>query len=193
MQDIDNLRELLEGVARRDPAACTRLLEYYSPYVHQVVRAVLHNHEDSEEVTQDVMLKVIQQVHRFNYRNRFSTWIYRIARNAAISLTRTPQFRLYAQSEDIDEHLLVDESVEGEGEGEGEGQGDAERWNLILSALQPDERALLVMHYSQQLPLAEVAAVLGSTEGAVKVRLHRLRRRLRRDFGTGGKEEDNHE
>lgn len=184
VEDIADLTEVIQRVQQGDERAQNRLFSAYSGYVHQVVRSVLHNHHDSEEVTQDIMLKVLQKAHQFDGNSRFTTWLYRIALNQAISFTRSAAFKLNQRSDNWEEH--GDRAAEPEAD---PSEWEQQRWEQVMQSLQPEERAMLVMRYTQGLPILEVAKICSTSEGALKVRLYRLNKRLREQFEGKNEEE----
>jgi RNA polymerase sigma-70 factor (ECF subfamily) len=75
-------------VLKGEQSAYTFLVEKHKNLVFSIVLKVLSSREDAEEVAQDVFLKAYQSLGSFEMKSKFSTWLYRIAYNAAISKTR---------------------------------------------------------------------------------------------------------
>ena len=131
--------------------------------------------EDAEELTQDVFLKAFQQLSSFKAESSFSTWIYRIATNVAISAVRKKRNDVLRLDDSVFANLSdtqVDEALENESEEQ------MERLQQAMNQLEADERALITLYYLEEKPLAEVAFILGMTEGNAKVKLHRIRKKL---------------
>ena len=94
-------RQLVAGLQARDQAAVQELAERYGPRIHQLAMRHMKNHEDAEEVTQDVLLKVHRKIDAFRGDAALSSWIYRITFNTAMSRLRQHRAaRVAAQDRD---------------------------------------------------------------------------------------------
>jgi len=83
---------LIDRLRDRDPDAVAELAEAFGPKIHQLALRYLKNHEDAEEVVQDVLMKVFTKIDAFRGDAALSSWIYRITFNAAMSRLRTAKF-----------------------------------------------------------------------------------------------------
>jgi RNA polymerase sigma-70 factor (ECF subfamily) len=120
-------------------------------------------------------LKAFQQLSSFKAESSFSTWIYRIATNVAISAVRKKKNETIRLDESVFFNLSesqVDEALEDESEEQ------LQRLQRAMEKLEADERALITLYYMEEKPLSEVAFILGMTEGNAKVKLHRIRKKL---------------
>ena len=150
-------------------------LDRYGQQVFVLVDRIVSCQEDAEELTQDVFLKAFQQLSSFKAESSFSTWIYRIATNLAISAVRKKRNDVLRLDDSVFANLSdiqVDEALEDESEEQ------MERLQQAMNQLEVDERALITLYYLEEKPLAEVAFILGMTEGNAKVKLHRIRKKL---------------
>ena len=150
-------------------------LDRYGQQVFVLVDRIVSCQEDAEELTQDVFLKAFQQLSSFKAESSFSTWIYRIATNIAISAVRKKRNDVLRLDDSVFANLSdtqVDEALEDESEEQ------MERLQQAMNQLEADERALITLYYLEEKPLAEVAFILGLTEGNAKVKLHRIRKKL---------------
>lgn len=156
------------------------LVEHYKRSIYVLVLRIVEQREEAEEVAQDVFLKAFQAIHSFDHRSRFSTWLYRIACNTALSAVRggRKRYTLF-DAERVERVELAAEEAEGE-EAALLNEAQIEELLHALDRLLPDERALIQLHYYEQLPLAECAKALHLTEVNTKVRLHRIRKKLER-------------
>lgn len=98
-------------------------------------------------------------------------WVRRIARNEALRTART---RSWADIDAIAEHEDLGDAARRAA------WGDQQRIRRAVSQLEQTERTLLYLYYWEERPISELSRVLDLPEGTVKVRLHRLRRRIRR-------------
>ena len=150
-------------------------LDRYGQQVFVLVDRIVSCQEDAEELTQDVFLKAFQQLSSFKAESSFSTWIYRIATNVAISAVRKKRNDVLRLDDSVFANLSdtqVDEALEDESEEQ------MERLQQAMNQLEADERALITLYYLEEKPLVEVAFILGMTEGNAKVKLHRIRKKL---------------
>ena len=150
-------------------------LDRYGQQVFVLVDRIVSCQEDAEELTQDVFLKAFQQLSSFKAESSFSTWIYRIATNIAISAVRKKRNDVLRLDDSVFTNLSdtqVDEALEDDSEEQ------MERLQQAMNQLEADERALITLYYLEEKPLAEVAFILGITDGNAKVKLHRIRKKL---------------
>lgn len=171
---------LIRKVVGGDVEAFAPLVERYQRACFLLVLRIVGRREEAEEVTQDVFVKAFRSLARFDGRSRFSTWLYRIACNTALSAVRggRKRYTLF-DAERVERVELTAEEAEGE-EAALLNEAQIEELLHALDRLLPDERALIQLHYYEQLPLAECAKALHLTEVNTKVRLHRIRKKLER-------------
>lgn len=165
------IKEILNGKTEQ----YEYFLDLYGQQVFVLVDRIVSCQEDAEELTQDVFLKAFQQLSSFKAESNFSTWIYRIATNLAISAVRKKRNDVLRLDDSVFANLSdtqVDEALEDESEEQ------MERLQQAMNQLEADERALITLYYLEEKPLAEVAFILGMTEGNAKVKLHRIRKKL---------------
>ena len=165
------IKEILHG----NTTLYEYFLDRYGQQVFVLVDRIVSCQEDAEELTQDVFLKAFQQLSSFKAESSFSTWIYRIATNIAVSAVRKKRNDVLRLDDSVFANLS-DTQVDAELEDESEEQ--MERLQQAMNQLEADERALITLYYLEEKPLAEVAFILGMTEGNAKVKLHRIRKKL---------------
>ena len=165
------IKEILNGKTEQ----YEYFLDRYGQQVFVLVDRIVSCQEDAEELTQDVFLKAFQQLSSFKAESSFSTWIYRIATNIAISAVRKKRNDVLRLDDSVFANLS-DTQVDAALEDESEEQ--MERLQQAMNQLEADERALITLYYLEERPLAEVAFILGMTEGNAKVKLHRIRKKL---------------
>ena len=165
------IKEILNGKTEQ----YEYFLDRYGQQVFVLVDRIVSCQEDAEELTQDVFLKAFQQLSSFKAESTFSTWIYRIATNIAISAVRKKRYVVLRLDDSVFANLS-DTQVDAALEDESEEQ--MERLQQAMNQLDADERALITLYYLEEKPLAAVAFILGMTEGNAKVKLHRIRKKL---------------
>jgi RNA polymerase sigma-70 factor (ECF subfamily) len=192
-------RALIERLRAGDSGAVTDLAAAYGPRIYQLALRYMKNHEDAEEVAQDVLLKVFQRIDAFRGDAALSSWIYRITFNAAMSRLRNAKFtrpfevpeesrrastydgeRPRALHEAVDWSTVPDEELLR--------REMRERFNRAMQDLPPIYRQPIVMRDLEGLSTEEASRRLKVKIQTLKSRLHRGRLILRSqlaDFARG--------
>ena len=193
-QNDDLLKRLQQG----DERALADLADAYGTKIYQLAFRYLRNHEDAEEVTQDVLYKVFRKVGEFRGDAALSSWIYRITFNSAMSRLRSASYQrtqdeqrtagsadsdeaavaslneIADWSQMADEHLLRSQL--------------RQRLFRAVLALPVIYRAPVVLRDLQGMSTEEASAMLRVKDQTLKSRLHRGRLILRKqlaDFAGG--------
>jgi RNA polymerase sigma-70 factor (ECF subfamily) len=173
----DELAELVAAAQAGDRKAFDALVQATYPHAYTMAYRLTGNEEDARDVVQDAYLRAYRGLKRFRGDSSFSTWLYRITANcASTQLGKRSRHR----HEELDEDAqLPDERAEIDPELRASAESDRERVSAALQALPPRLRAVVVLRDVYDLPHEAIAAELGISEAAAKVRLHRARRKLR--------------
>lgn len=148
------------------------------------------NEEDARDVVQEAYLRAYKGLKRFRGDAQFSTWMYRITANCASTfLGRRQRNRCEELTEDLSTR---DERPAASPEVQAEATALRERLQVALRALPPKLRAVVILRDVYDLPHEAIAAELGISESAAKVRLHRARKKLRDDLFARPSEEQAH-
>lgn len=166
----------IQRIQAGDTACFACLLDRYSQPVYSLIVKLVGNREDAEELTQDVFMKVFKHLSSFKGECRFSTWIYRIAYNTAISETRKKRHEFLSIEESLINNVSEEEVAASLGRSDNSEQLD--RLDAALAQLPPDERAIILLFYMKEKTIDEVADISGLTPANVKVKLHRIRKKL---------------
>ena len=181
--------ERVERAQRGDRAAIEAIVREVHPLVHNVCRRTLNNDADTDDATQNALINVVRNIGRFDGRSSFTTWVYRIAANAAIDESRRRRRRrLHVVS---DEHEMADDAslvVETQVD-------DADQLRSLLQQLPEEFRVAVVLRDIMDLDYEEIAEVLGVPGGTVRSRIARGRAKLAELLGnqTSGDERQNHD
>ncbi len=179
MRLTDKMKNDEANIIHRIVKGETSLYEYfldkYSQQVFVLIVRIVENQEDAEELTQDTFLKAFEHLSSFKAESSFSTWIYRIAYNTAISATRKKKQDLFVMDNAVLTNISdqqIDDTLNDESE---ERIG---KLNEAIKKLDAEERALISLFYNEEKPIGEIALILGLTESNTKVKLHRIRKKL---------------
>ncbi len=177
--------QLLNALRAGDPDAFAALFNLYSGRMFRLAAGILNDDDLAEGVVQEVFLRLIERLDRFEGRARLGTWLYRAAYNASIDRLRRrrPQQPLAddldaaEEGEAIMPAILVDWSTAPEELLTSEEA--RQQINAAIQALPVTLRSVFILREVDGLSTAEAAEALGISEGALKVRLHRARLLLR--------------
>jgi RNA polymerase sigma-70 factor (ECF subfamily) len=143
--------------------------------------------EDARDVVQEAYFRAFRGIKRFRGDAQFSTWMYRITANCAA--TQLGKRTKHRHEELLDTDPVVDERPEADPVGQADAGALRDELAEALRDLPPRLRSVIVLRDIYDLPHEAIAAELGITESAAKVRLHRARRKLReRLFPLRGEE-----
>jgi RNA polymerase sigma-70 factor (ECF subfamily) len=174
----------LAAAKRGDSAAFEVLCKHSANTVFHVARRMMRNHEDAEDVVQESFQQAFIHLKNFNGDSRFSTWLSRIAINAALMKLRKKQ-RLWDVS--LDESAETEESsfrmdVEDRGLNPEQLYAQKERQRVLSEAmneLRPGMRKAIELRELGERSTEETAQILGISVGAVKARVFHGRKKLR--------------
>jgi RNA polymerase sigma-70 factor (ECF subfamily) len=189
MKRDDRDQPLVEALRRGESDAVETLVDRYGEWIHRVAGRLLGDPRDAEEVTQDVLLIVVQKIGTFKGDAAFSSWLYRIAVNTAYGRLRSKRSRSEVSLEPMlpvfdhdGRHVepvldwssqLEDPAIAAEARSALDG---------AIGRLAGEYRIVLLLRDVEGLSNEEVATTLGLTVAAVKSRLHRARLVLRQEL-----------
>lgn len=171
MTNSDDLA-LVERCRAGDRAALTELVNRYQKPIYNAAYRVLGNIEDARDVTQIVFMKAFEQLHGFDEKYKFFSWIYRIAVNESLNLLRRnrreqPVDGPAGDGDHSDPAFLADEAELG---------AQVQRALLKMKA---EDRVVLTLRHFGDCSYCEIATITGVPEKTVKSRLFAARQRLR--------------
>lgn len=162
---------LIDRILAGEQNLYATLVDRYKSYAYTIAMKVLENRSDAEEAAQDAFIKAFHYLKGFNRQAKFSTWLYRIVFNTAISYKRKrkPAFQ------SIDNHI-IEYSVRSDHKTE---QDDKQVYILkAMDKLNEADRLAIQLFYIKEFSLEEVAAMMDQNMNTIKVRIHRARLRL---------------
>ena len=179
--DTEQERELILRCQKKDPAAMGTLIVQYQHWVYNIAYGLLGHREDAQDTTQDVFLSVWQNIHKFQFRSRFSTWLYKIVKNKCLNVIDQKKRRKTDPMEIDDTQPWVPlNTVTPEQEVLRTEQ--TEILHAALGKLKESYRTILVLRELRELSYEEIAEILNCTLGRVKSRLHEARKALRQEL-----------
>lgn len=147
------------------------LVNKYKSYAFTVAQKILQNRPDAEEAAQDAFIKAFHHLSDFHRQAKFSTWLYRIVFNTAITYKRKRRHNF----QNI-ENTVVEYQEEANMMLE---KRDKKKYlDLAMNRLNAADRTALTLFYMEEFSLEEIAEITGMQANTAKVRIHRARQRL---------------
>lgn len=169
--------DCVERILKGDSRAFSKLIERHKNMVFTIVFRIVERREEAEEVAQDVFMKMYQALETFQGASKFSTWLYRIAYNMAISHVRKskPNYvpLLDNAMEASDEMVETPEMMEPTF-----GAQRQEALTEAMKMLKQEEILLINMHYTEQMSIEQISEITGLSQSNAKVKLFRVRKKL---------------
>ena len=177
-------KELLIEASGGDADAFEKIYRATADYVYTIALKITGHRADAEEVAQDVFLKIHRELGNFRFESAFTTWLYRITVNSAISTSRKTARRRTRQVE-FDDGIAVEDERNATREAI-EKEGNQAHVRSMLEALNPDQRACIVLREMEGMRDGEIAEALRISINTVRSRIRRARETLVARARQGG-------
>ncbi len=163
--------QLIDRILAGEQKAYAPLVDQYKSYAFTLALKILNNRAEAEEAAQDAFIKAYQHLGNFNRQAKFSTWLYRIVFNTAISYKRR-QKNIFQSIE----HIVIEyeQGAEGMVERKDKGRFIEQGMRNLTEA----DKLAITLFYLKEFSLEEIAAITGMPANTVKVRIHRARLKL---------------
>ena len=166
-----------------DVEAFDTLVVRYSPRLYGLVYNMTSNHEDTNDLLQDVFAKAFRAINGFRQQAQFYTWIHSIAINMTINFLKKRNRRRGISLDDVDSHIENDpDFIEMTSSSDPLRETNLaelqKKLNESLQKLSHDHRAVVTMFDIQGMPHSNIAKILGISEGTVRSRLFYAHRQL---------------
>ena len=157
--------ELVEDFKRGEVQGFNELVRRYQQRVYWIARRMVNNHQDADDITQDVFVRVYESLRRFRGEASFYTWLYRIATNVSLNAVRKLKVREVFRIEDVSRPIVDD--AEGPEE-----LLDRKELDVILekaiARLPAKQKLVFTMRYYEEIPYEEMAKILKRSVGGLK-------------------------
>ena len=180
---IDEDQALVARAQAGDAAAFDDLVVKYSPRLYGLIYNMTSNHEDTNDMLQDVFAKAYRAIKGFRGKSSFYTWIHTIAVNMTLNFLKKRGRRYHLSLDDVDASIQNDkEFIELTSTTSPVREADLgelqRRLNESMMKLSDEHRAVVTMFHIQGMPHAEISKILGVSEGTVRSRLFYANRQL---------------
>ena len=175
MKNLSDL-EIIESVLRGNHSDFSILLNRYKNKAFSLLKRMLKNEMEAEEVLQDCFLKAFNGLKNFKKESKFSTWFYRIVYNTALTKLSVQKRKITNEMSSIDEHvnLFNDEDFK-----TSEKKDFSRFLNELIEKLPEKYSAVISMFYLEEMNCEEISEVMQISVSNVKVLLYRSRNALR--------------
>jgi RNA polymerase sigma factor (sigma-70 family) len=176
-------QELVTRTQAGDASAFDQLVIKYSPRLYGLVYNMTSNHEDTNDLLQDVFAKAYKAIRGFRGKSSFYTWIHSIAVNMTLNFLKKRGRRFHLSLDDVDSAVQTDkEFLELTAKSSPVREADLaelqRRLNEAMMKLSDEHRAVVTMFHIQGMPHAEISKILRVSEGTVRSRLFYANRQL---------------
>jgi RNA polymerase sigma factor (sigma-70 family) len=176
-------QELVARTQAGDAAAFDQLVVKYTPRLYGLVYNMTSNHEDTNDLLQDVFSKAYKAIRGFRGKSSFYTWIHSIAVNMTLNFLKKRGRRYQMSLDDVDVSIQNDkEFLEATATNSPVREADLselqKRLNEAMMKLSEEHRAVVTMFHIQGMPHAEISKILRVSEGTVRSRLFYANRQL---------------
>src|SRR6202047_2237341 len=176
---------LVRRVQARDEIAFREIVERYQAKVFSIIYGILRNHNDAEDIAQQVFAKIYFSIQSFDFRSSLLTWIYKITVNECYDYLRQKRVRklvyesdfseedanrLEASDPAVDPAIPVDRRL-----------AQQDLVVKLLSKVSAEDRSLILLKEVEGHSVEELAAMTGLNENTIKVKLFRARAKLGKD------------
>ncbi|MBD3267479.1 sigma-70 family RNA polymerase sigma factor [bacterium] len=169
---------------RGDRSAFEEIVTHYQKPLFYFVRKLVDREEDAWDILQDVWFQALNKIDTLQKPKSLPPWLYKMARNAAVSKFRKDG-RFTQLKEEKKHHHFSSLSIDWR-------KFDAMDLHKALKALSPLHREVIVLHFLEDFPVSEIADIIGVSTGTVKSRLFYAKKTLRErlDDNPTGKDEN---
>ncbi len=179
-EDLELIDKILDG----DESHYKIIVEKYKSYVMTIAYGILKNHQEAEEAAQDTFIKAYQNLKKFNRQAKLTTWLYRIAFNTSITYQRKQKQGIKSMDDiPINQAKTINSNHQLE-------KKDKKKFiEKAIENLLPAYGTVINLFYMKELSMEEISKITGMRISAIKVKLHRARKRLARELTNILKEE----
>ena len=187
---VQPAQDIVARAQEGDALAIDSLIRTHSPGIYRFVHRLVRDAEDAEDLTQEVFLRMIRHIGRFDPSYRFETWLYRIARNLCYDRGRKKQrwrFARWSREEADEGRDPISQLAETDPDALTAtlAKETGETLDAAVAALRPPYREILVLFHYEDLSYQEIAQILEVPMGTVMNRLYRARQALKKALLNG--------
>jgi RNA polymerase sigma-70 factor (ECF subfamily) len=169
-------QEIIDSVRKGNDSDYSIIVNRYKNKAFSMLKRMLKNDFEAEEVLQDCFLKAYKSLVNFKGESKFSTWFYRIVYNTALTRLSSQKRKTETEMTSVEDHFNLESEY---GSDEIEKTDMKEFIHDLIGKLPERYTAIITMFYLNEMSIEEISEVMGLTISNIKVMLHRSRNSLR--------------
>jgi len=178
---VQEEESLIRRAQRHDQVALTELYEANFDRIYRYIVLKIGDRIEAEDMTQQVFLNAMKSIRSYKFKGMpFSSWLYRIAHNQVVDYMRKKSKRAIVP---LDEAMT--KAGSGDPERETERKLQVEELAQAAKKLTKAQQEVINLRFTSELPIAEVARIMGKSEGAIKALQHSAIAALRKVLSVG--------
>jgi RNA polymerase sigma-70 factor (ECF subfamily) len=174
--------QLIRRVQAGDEMAFREIVERYQSKIFSIIYGILRNHNDAEDIAQQVFTKVYFSVGNFDFRSSLLTWVYKITVNECYDYLRKKRVRKLVYESDFSQEdtqrMEASEPAVDQAPAVDERLANRELALKLLSKVSAEDRSLILLKEVEGHSVEELAGMTGLNENTIKVKLFRTRQKL---------------
>lgn len=175
MKNLDDV-EIIESIKRGNHTDFSLLIDRYKDKAFSLLKRMLRNEFDAEEVLQDCFLKAFNSLESFRLESKFSTWFYRIVYNSALSFLSSKRRRTESELSSLEDYPNLSDY---DNQVYAESNNVTEFVKKMVDKLPPKNASIINMFYIDEMTIDDISKITGLSLVNVKVILHRSRNALK--------------
>lgn len=175
MKELSDL-DIIASIKQGNKSDYSILIDRYKNKAFTLIKRILKNEMEAEEVLQDCFLKAFYALGTFRQESKFSTWFYRIVYNTVLTKAAAKKRKIESEMSSLEEHFNLESSYDFHLT---EKNDLASFVNMMVDKLPPNYSLVLNLFYLQEMTCEEISEVMNISVANVKVMLHRSRNALR--------------
>jgi RNA polymerase sigma-70 factor, ECF subfamily len=192
---LSSEEQLIRQAQSGQTDAFCALAQAYERRIYSLALHYCRDHQDAEDLSQEVWLKAYAALTTFRFESGFYTWLRRIMINCFLNHRRTKSFAWGSQTDDsrtIESRSVLNDESSGAAAMEASVQNRmvVERVRQVLAEVTPQQRLIFLLKHEEGMTYEEISRELGCSTGAVKKSVSRTVERLRRELGVADESEN---
>ena len=172
-EKMDNEVLIIKSILNGETQLFSKIVDrYYSPVMAYIMRMGITK-EDAEDIVQEVLIKVYNNLYKFNEKSKFSTWIFKIAINTLKDFKKKKR----VLTQEIDEKVLPSSNVSPQDDYI-EREHQKEMVKKLFGSLKLDVKTAMILHFVNELSYEEVGKAMGISAEAVAMKIYRARKSI---------------
>jgi len=167
-----------------DMQSFRQLLEHYQPYVYSIAYRFMNNKTDAEDLVQDCFVKVWKNLHRFDERFKFTTWLYKIITNLCFDRFKQKKREKTTTYEDVYEYKNFESFDPTDVESNCINNEMRELITKLVNELSPKQKMIFILRDLEDVDVSEVGKIMKLSPGKIKSNLYYARKNIREKLET---------